>query len=82
MERQPHHRESWPALKLLGDITLLVLEVMILKAEDSQLRSTTGLSYDVSSQCLSYIYFSRGNVVFCPPRSGITQNVPVCRVAR
>lgn len=82
MERQPHHRESWPALKLLGDVTWLVLGVMMLKAEDSQLRSTTGLSYSVSLQYLSYICFLRGNVVSCSARSEITQNVPVCRAAR
>lgn len=82
MEKQPHHRESWPALKLLEDVTSLVLGVMMLKAEDSQLRSTKGLLYNVCLQCLSYRYFSHGNVLSCSPRSEITQNVPVCRAAR
>lgn len=66
MERQPHHREPWPALKLLGDVTLLVLGVMILKAEVSQLRNTTGLSYNISLQYLFYTYFSCDSVLFLP----------------
>lgn len=68
MERQCHRGESWPALKTLGVVTLLVLGVARLEAEDSWLRSAMGLLYHVSAWCLSCTGFSCGNALLRSPQ--------------
>lgn len=68
MERRSHHGKSWPALKILGVVTSLVLGVMMLEAEGSWLRSTMWLSYHGAAHCLPCTSISCGNVLFRSPQ--------------